>query len=310
MPEAIRVAIFWAAMVLFAVHLGLALAAAGIPCITSLVGLRNVKRLKIFIDKFGQQASTFALLGGFWAFAVLGATLTATRFLAAAKAPYFLGLPLPLVTIAGPVLAGAAAFLFYRGQWQRLKTNKPLHAVIGLSATVLLWAAFYAGLAASRPLVLGMTPDAGAGFLTPPGASLFWRLLVEGLALSLALAGTFTGAWLVWRRDRDDFGRDYYNFTMRLSARAGFTGHVLALAAMAWIGVSLMPLVGELSSRLTVALTLYGTGTLFSLACLSFVMTQENALRHKALLAAAFLATLLALTGLCAGLAAVFLPGL
>jgi len=24
-----------------------------------------------------------------------------------------------------------------------------------------------------------------------------------------------TGAWLVWRRDKDEFGRDYYNFTLR-----------------------------------------------------------------------------------------------
>ncbi|EHJ49282.1 hypothetical protein DFW101_3283 [Solidesulfovibrio carbinoliphilus subsp. oakridgensis] len=309
MPEAIRVAVFWAAMVLIAAHLGLALAAAAIPCITSLVGLRQAKRLKIFIDKFGQQASTFALLGGLWVFVVLCAALVALHFLLPATAPSFLGLPLPLAAWAGPLLAGGAAFLAYRGLWQRLKAKKARHAVVGLSASLLLWLAFYAALAAARPLQVGLPPDTGPAFLLPPADSLFWRLLAEGLLLSLGLAGVFTGAWLVWRRDKDDFGRDYYNFTMRLAARIGFAALLASVAAMAWLGLGLLPVVGELSSRLTVAVGLYGTGMLLALVCLGVVMPKENALRHKVLLAAAFLATLVALTGLCAGLAAIFAPG-
>lgn len=310
MPEAVRAAVFWAAMVLFAAHLGLALAGAGIPLITSLVGLSKVKRLKIFTDKFGQQAATFALLGGLWAFLVLAATLAGLAFLAPAKAPYYLGLPLPLAAVAGSVLAGAVAFLAYRGSWQRLKTQKPLHGVIGLCATLLLWLAFAVGLAAARPLVLGLPPVVGLAFPLPPGDSLYWRMLALGLPLSVGLAGTFTGAWLVWRRDRDDFGRDYYNFTMRLSARFGFVGHVLSLAALAWLGLGLLPLAGELTTVLSVSLGLYGSGVLLTLVCLGFIMPQDNALRHKLLLLAAFFGSLLALTGLCAALAGLFVPGL
>lgn len=310
MPEATRAAVFWAATVLFAAHLGLALAAAAIPCVTSLVGLRKTKRLKIFIDKFGQQASTFALLGGLWVFVVLCACLAAVWFFLPAKAPYFLGIPLPLAAMGLPLLCGAILFLAYRGLWQRLKTQKGLHAVVGLSASLMLWLALYAGLAASRPLALGLPPDAGPAFLLPPGNSLFWRLLAEGLTLSLALAGVFTGAWLVWRRNKDDFGRDYYNFTLRLTARIGFVALVASLGAMAWLCLGLMPLVGELSTRLTVAVGLYGSGLLLALVCCGMVMPQENALRHKAMLVAAFLAALLAVTGLCAGLATIFAAGL
>lgn len=310
MPEAVRAAVFWTALVLFAVHLGLALTGAGIPLITSLVGLSKVKRLKIFTDKFGQQAATFALLGGLWLFLVLAAGCAALVFLAPAKAPYYLGLPFPLAAVAGSILAGAAAFLAYRGSWQRLKTQKPLHGTIGLGATLLLWAAFYVGLAAARPLVLNLPPATDPAFLLPPGASLFWRMFALGLPLSIGLAGTFTGAWLVWRRDRDDFGRDYYNFTMRLSARFGFGGHVLALPALAWLGLGLLPLAGELTTELAVSLGLFGTGLLLCLLCLGFVMVQENALRHKVLLVAAFLGALAALTGLCAALAGLCAPGL
>lgn len=310
MPEAVRVAVFWAAMVLFAVHLGLALAGAGIPLLTSLVGLSKVKRLKIFTDKFGQQAATFALLGGLWVFLVLAAALAALAFLAPAKAPYYLGRPLPLAAVVGSVLAGAAAFLAYRGSWQRLKTKKPLHGAIGLCATLLLWTAFAVGLAAARPLVLGLPPVVGLAFPLPPADSLFWRMLALGLLLSIGLAGTFTGAWLVWRRNRDDFGRDYYNFTLRLAARFGFVGHVLSLAPLAWLGLGLLPLAGELTRVLAVSLGLYGTGLLLTLVCLGFILPQDNALRHKLPLVVGFFGSVMALTGLCAALASLFAPGL
>ncbi|BAH76900.1 hypothetical protein [Solidesulfovibrio magneticus] len=310
MPETVRITVFWAVMVLFAVHLGLALAAAAIPSITSVVGLSKVKRLKIFTDKFGQQAATFALLGGLWLFCVLAAVLAAVWFLAPAKAPYYLGLPLPLGAVAATVLGGAAAFLTYRGSWQRFKTQKPLHGLIGLSATLLLWTAFYVGLAASRPLALGLAPATDAAFLLPPGNSLFWRFLATGLPLSVGLAGAYTAAWLVWRRDRDDFGRDYYNFTMRLTARFAFGGLLLSLAGVSWLGLGLMPLAGELTTTLASSLGLFGTGTLLALVCFGFVMPQENALRHKLLLVAGFFGAVLALIGLCAVAASLIAPNL
>ncbi|WP_300163647.1 hypothetical protein [Solidesulfovibrio sp.] len=309
MPEALRIAVFWAVMVLCAAHLGLALAVAGVPTITAVAGLAKVKRLKIFIDKFGQQAATFALLGGLWVFVALCAALAAVRFLAPAAAPYFAGVPLPLAALAGPVVAGAAAFLCYRGLWQRLKAQKPLHGSIGFAATLLLWLAFFAGLAMLRPFSLKLPAPTTLAALLPPAVSLFWRFLAEGVALSLCLAGTYTGAWLVWRRDRDDFGRDYYNFTLRLAARVAFVGQILALFAMGWIVLGLLPLVGELSARLTMAVALYGTGSLLTLFFAAVVMPQENALRHKFMLTAGFAASIAGVTGLLAGLTTVFLPG-
>ena len=71
-----------------------------------------------------------------------------------------------------------------------------------------------------------------------------------------------------------------------------------------------MPLISELTSTQTLALGLYGTGTLITLVCLGAVMSQENALRRKVLLIFAFLATLASLTGLLAGLVGIFLPSL
>ncbi len=309
MSEAPRIAIYWAVMALCAVHLGLALAVAGVPTITAAAGLRQTKRLRIFIDKFGQQAATFALLGGLWIFLILCAALGAMWFFLPQQAPYYLTIPLPAAALGGPIVLGAAAFLCYRGLWQRLKSQKAIHGGLGFATTLLLWAGLYANLAILRPVSLRLPVPADPLFLLPPMDSLFWRLLALAVTMSLGLAGVFTGAWLVWRRNKDDFGRDYYNFTLRLTARVGFVGQVLSLLAMAWTAWSLLPFVGELTTRLTVAASLYGLGVVGTFFSLAVVMPQDNALRHKFMLVLALVASLVAATGLLAGLATVFLPG-
>jgi hypothetical protein len=306
MSEAFRVVVFWTAMVLVASHLGLALAAAGIPCITSLVGLRATKRLKIFTDKFGQQAATFALLGGLWVFLALLGALAIIHFLAPPSVRLQFGFPFPLAAVAGPLLAGVAVFLAYRGLWQRLKAKKAVHAALGLAASLLFWLTLYAGLASLRPLAIDEPALDWLSLLVPPAAALFWRLLAECLTLSLFFAGTLTGAWLVWRRGKDDFGRDYYNFTLRLAARIGLGAGVVSLACLAWMGMGLLPVVGELSARQSTAVALYGTGMLVALGSCGFVVSQENALRHKFLLVMALFGAIAALAGLLAGVSAVF----
>jgi len=308
MSEALRAAVFWSAMALVAVHVGLALAAAGIPCLTALIGLRSTKQLKIFTDKFGQQAATFALFGGLWAVLVFAGGGTVVYLLSPAEARELLGFPRPLAAVFAPLVLGAAAFLAYRGLWHSRKVRRGLHTLLGVGATGLFWLALYAGLATLRPMATGL-PVAGWGeqFL-PAGPTVFWRILAECLVLSLHLAGVFTGAWLVWRRNKDDFGRDYYNFTMRLSAAAGFAFGLAALALVGWVCLGLMPAMGELTPRLSVAVAFYGTGMLVALIGEGFVVGHENALPHKLVLVLAFLGAILSLTGLMVGLANVSAP--
>lgn len=308
MSEALRVAVSWTAMLLVASHLGLALAAAGIPCVTAIVGFKAVKRLKIFTDKFGQQASTFALLGGIWACLALAGFLCAVWLLAPVTIRPFFGFPWPFATVVAPLALGALVFLAYRGLWQRLKADKSRHAALGLAATACFWLALSAGIACLRLLAINELATSWATLVCPPAGALFWRVLALCLALSLHLAGTFTAAWLVWRRDKDDFGRDYYIYTMRLAAKLGLWAGVAALVCLGWTVVGLLPMVGELSPRLTTAVELWGTGTLLALGGCGFVANQENPLPYKVILILAFLGSLAALTGLVAGLANVFWP--
>lgn len=308
MSEALRAVGFWSAMALVAVHVGLALAAAGIPCLTALVGLRTTKQLKIFTDKFGQQAGTFALFGGLWSLLVFLGGGAVVALLSPAETGAVFGFPRPLAAFVVPFLLGAAAFLAYRGLWQSLKARKTFHALLGIAATAFFWLSLYGALAIVRPLATGLPATGWGDQLAPSGPTVFWRVFAESLALSLHLAGTFTGAWLVWRRSKDDFGRDYYNFTMRFSAAAGLSFGLAALALVVWICMGLMPSVGELTPRLSSAVAFYGTGMLLTLVTDGFVASRENALPHKLVLLLAFLGSIMSLTGLLVGLANVSAP--
>lgn len=301
---------YWATAAFLAVIAALGLAASGVPFLTALGGLRRVKRLKIFLDKYGQQACTFALMSGAAAFlglAAVGVWLSASGHAAGA---FLTALPLPLGPAAGAILVGAALFLAYRGLWQTLKTRKALHALIGFSAGVFFWLALYVLLAAFRARVVGLSPDAAtlAAFLVPPAQSLFWPLLPALFCGSLYLAGALGGGYLILRRDVDDFGRDYYNHTLRMSARFALFSGLPAMGLMAVLTALLFPGVEAHAHSLRLTILLAGglTAGLASLVAYGYLSFQSNCLRLKLPLALATLLTLLAVFGLTAGLTGLF----
>jgi len=95
---------------------------------------------------------------------------------------------------------------------------------------------------------------------------------------------------------------------LRLAARVGLGAGIVSLGCLMWVASGLLPVVGELSSRQSAAVALYGSGMLLALGSCGFVASQENALRHKFLLVVALLGAIVALTGLSGGMSAVFGP--
>jgi len=75
-----------------------------------------------------------------------------------------------------------------------------------------------------------------------------------------------------------------------------------------WVASGLLPVVGELSSRQSAAVALYGSGMLLALGSCGFVASQENALRHKFLLVVALLGAIVALTAFWGGCRRFFGP--
>jgi len=80
--------------------------------------------------------------------------------------------------------------------------------------------------------------------IAQPGVASFQSVFSSSMALPLAVmyplisitsAAALSCSYLVLRRNRDDFGRDYYNFGLRLAARWAFIPMLGFLACQGWL---------------------------------------------------------------------------
>jgi hypothetical protein len=102
--------------------------------------------------------------------------------------------------------------------------------------------AFLAALLATGLLVLTPSGIRLPGELFPRDKlMLLWAFLLNAAALAAALGPTLGAVYLLLRRSRDDFGRDYYVFGLRSLASVGAAGAVISpvlIAVTAWMAYS------------------------------------------------------------------------
>ncbi|WP_243311620.1 hypothetical protein [Fundidesulfovibrio agrisoli] len=291
--------LFAALTALVCLPLCFALAAAALPLTSAALLFNPPKRVKVFRDKYGQQTSTSCLLCGLVAVLGLVGGALALQSLAPASAAFWLGWPLPLLPLCAGLAVSAALAVVYRAVWQNLKDNRPLHSAIGVAATLAAWALGYLFVSFFRHYVLSpLQPSEDPFLFIPPLDSVAWLLLPAALGMSLALAGSVGTLYLIHRRDKDDFGRDYYNYGLKMGSRWSIAGAALAVASAAVAAVRLWPSVRDLPVR-----PVFFWGEAVFLCALAMaailwglVLRNQNALRLKVHLVAAFALSWLALS--------------
>ncbi len=290
--------------------LSLALAAAGLPLTSASLLFSPPKRVKIFRDKYGQQTATFCLLAGMAACLGLAGGLAALRALLPGAAAFWLDMPVPLYVMAGGVLVCGGLAAAYRALWQSMKDNRPAHAALGLGATLCGWALGYCFVVFFRHFVVSASqPEADPALFLPPLASYAWFLLPQALLLSLGMAGAWAATYLIYRREKDDFGRDYYGYSLKLACRWALLGCAAALAVQAAMAVSLWPLVRDLPIRPVFFWSQAASCAATLLACALWVMVarSQNPMRLKLHCFAGCALAWLGLTGNMAACARFFL---
>lgn len=101
--------------------------------------------------------------------------------------------------------------------WRILKNMPVLHSTLGVISAVQNCIALVSILFTARLLSVPGAPKATDGILALPSLfphaldSPLWSAACYTLPLIFAMAGAITCCWLVIRRKRDDFGRDYYS---------------------------------------------------------------------------------------------------
>ncbi|MFP4034605.1 MAG: hypothetical protein ACLFT5_03755 [Desulfovermiculus sp.] len=198
---------------------------AGAALVAWISQARSWLRRTPFLDKFAQQMlglSMLAFLGA--VFCALGAG--GWGYLQYRFDPWQLARDVPWLVTAWP-LGGLGLGLIFSllatKTWKPLKRRKGVQSVVLLIAWLGLWAGLYLGL---NQYFQGLyTLDAKAQV---PSIQTMWQVqfsstwaLLAGQALVVGLggAGTLGLAYLLSRRNVEDYGRDYYRFALPQAAK-------------------------------------------------------------------------------------------
>lgn len=224
----LRLAAFLVILTLFAIP--------SLPLISAFSQSLAKSHKKSFYDKFGKQLTRMCLIFGGIALATLG--LGVARYLTLdttmLQGPY----QLPIIVTAGVTVLAAVFVTVYFKAWKAMRKQKSAHIALGFFSSFLLFAAIccIAILASSlmnaHPLPsLGNATDIFWALFLTAYSPTFITFLTIGFAMGFCLCGAFSQMYLLARRDKDDFGRDYYKFAMPYAAKWAIFGAVLQIVA-------------------------------------------------------------------------------
>lgn len=219
----------------------LGMGALGSPAVAVLGEMAAKTKKRVFFDKYGQQTASMGMV-----LLILLLIIEAGAIgLIYTKYPnlvqQYLDPASPFMNSIMVALGASAVFIIlgfaYMLTWKAMKKAKGLHMALGLFASTA--ALTMVAIAVPIKLLIGLPHEAvqaqlALGFksMVVPMATMYSIFLV------VAAAG-LSCAYLVMRRNKDDFGRDYYNFTLKLAARWSVTPMIAFLACQGWLFVVL-----------------------------------------------------------------------
>ena len=212
---------------------------------------------RIFLDKLALQLTRLSILihTGIW----IGCT-TGFAALWYTHPEEILGFMRPVARVLWPTwgigLVGTGLLITYLVTWKQLKKDKkPIHMILGLGGFVLI-----------KPL--------------------FWPIGVQWAFMALTLAGVLGSLYLLLRRNRDDFGRDYYKFALPICAKWALFPVVADLATCAWIAILVAPTMPAVPTSLWAALALRELSLILCIIIWIVIMKTATPLRFKGMILA------------------------
>lgn len=222
----------------------LSIAACGAILIAMVNEVFSLTRGTVFHDKYAQQTAMM----GMWFLVIWLLTLCVSGFAATSHMTWLIQWLInpssPFFYYFAMIALGMLLALPYALTWKKMRTARTAHVVLGLGACLPLMAGIIAYLASLYMLGVSMAGDATA-FLVEPlplgATSLFWPLAAQYVLMSVSAGAGLSLVYLVLRRNRDDYGRDYYKFALPLAARWATFALVLHILCQAWLFVLLSP---------------------------------------------------------------------
>jgi hypothetical protein len=128
------------------------------------------------------------------------------------------------------LILGFALLLVYWASWKRLKKKKTAHFFLGLISALSLACTFYLiekitiKLLTAEPFA-HLDPSRWFHWLKTfqaPVSPFFWPFFVQSILVILGASGILGLIYLILRREKDVFGRDYYRWAAPFAAKWSF----------------------------------------------------------------------------------------
>ncbi|CCO24069.1 hypothetical protein [Maridesulfovibrio hydrothermalis] len=268
------------------------LAAIGAPILAVILEITAKARKKIFYDKLAGQIATLSLiLYLLFMLCLSGAAVYFSR-----KIPWvqdwFINPSSPLMMLYITLGVTLLSLIPYKYSWKKLKKNKALHISIGTAgalggvatihvATIIMKSFFSLQTESIAPAV-PQVPFYSYFYEIPGTAGLCLAALY--LIMAISFAATAGGLYLALRRNKDNFGRDYYKFSLPVISKWALIPTLAQLAAVVAIFYYLCgPNIEILYGDLTTAICLGVSLGLTILCCAIWIVTckSETPMRHK-----------------------------
>jgi hypothetical protein len=274
----------------------------GCPIIALACEIAGRMSKRIFLDKLALQMTRLGSLihAGIWLGLILvGLMAWYVQPESIARIRSYSWLLLPTLGLG---LVGTGLFMVYFATWNQLRKNKKtVHMLMGFAGFVFIKPLFWVPVLIMRGRILGAPDQLGA--LLPPINSLFWPIGIQWAFTSLSLAAVLGSLYLLVRRNRDDFGRDYYKFALPVCAKWALFPLAAVLATCVWIAIQTSPAVDTLHpTPFLGAMAIRGLGIALCVVTWVVIMKTATPLRFKGMILASGLFAWAFLVGTVASL--------
>lgn len=306
--------VLFGVFLLLAVHLAAVLTGLGaFPTAVFSEYVAGAKK-KVFLKKFAQQVSQLGIMFVFYTVVAAFGSLAVFYFKFPELIQPWLDSPLLLAPTLGALAWTFVFSLIYAFSWKGSRKAPQLHKLWGVLASLGAIATLATSLSTKLMVLMGAPlPATGVELSTylsrGMSSMLFTPLFLQPVLEGFALAGALGLIWMVIRRNRDDWGRDYYNFAAKYCAGWALVTTLLATATEGYVYWTIMPTVANTPHEALLPFLAGGGAVCALIACLfwSFIMRSKTPMRNKFSMIMGLMLIWLALAGFSATSAMVFI---